>query len=234
MLLGVKSDGSAPVLITLAPDADERKDIGATFFTLDGVPGGALLTSVIYNQLPYVLAYDTTTGALTLYAIDLGAKQASSCGTTAWGTSWTAFTDTDVGDYFIAYNGATGAFRAGWLQGSGQSISITTADGTAPDNPLNYTDMTLVRNNIGPTFLLYARGSTATPKVYTIQFGPPLTLNPKTFVGAPVDILVATSFVLQSVNEYYLFTQATRTAALGVPMLTLSAYRSPKPGYPLP
>lgn len=238
-LLGIRGDGS-PVIIQLFDDQAQKKDIGATTYTFSSAPAGSMLAPLVYNNLPHLLSYDPGSGTFVLYECDLtpGASQLIPRVTNNWGAGWTAFTATDGGSYFIAYNATTGGFRAALLQGSGSGISMTTSDGSPSEPPLGFTSMAMVRANEGPTFLLYAKQSATPPRIYTFQFGSSLTLNQKPFEDAPVDLLVANSFVLQSGllptggNEYYLFTQATRTATLGVSMLTLSAYRTPKPGYP--
>jgi hypothetical protein len=197
------------------------------------LPANATLTPVAFDGTPYVLAYDQSTGVLTLYSISLDTHTAVLLDTYNWDTGWKAFTALPDADSVLAYNPDSGTLRAGVLSENGAVPKLTWSNKREFGHDWNR--LAPVIHNSGPTFLVYAADSLTAPKIYAIdQFSPVLVLSEKPTKDWPQDVAGIMPFAFNDIDpqEYYLIYQrfASRAQAIGGTLLIISS--GSKPGYP--
>ena len=208
--------------------------IVATPWHID-LPGAMTLTPVMCNTKPYLLAYDSNAGGLTLYSIDLNDHSAQRLDTKEWDAGWTAFAELADADCALAYHPESGTLRACVLSDAPGGPKITYHDtrqlGTGWDR------LAPIVGNRGPAFVVYATVSLKEPQIYTIdQFSPTLVLNYKSSLVGLFDVtaIMPFAFSLLGSDEYYLTYQRVNTATQAVSNTLLTITSGAKPGYPLP
>jgi hypothetical protein len=211
---------------------DKPNSLTLQTWPTDILPSSGQLVPIMYHNQPWVVAYDGS--QLSLYQIDPAKKVVSLRSSQEWGSGWTAFAPVWTDSYFICLKASTKALRAGQIDPGGAEPVVISSD--LPDPlPHAWDALSSLASTNGPTFLAYAQNSTIAPQIYTMQWGPPLSITPHSSQDWPLDTSSITTFsfsALESAPEYYLISQQMSTATQAVSSVLVTICSGVKPGYP--
>lgn len=245
MIFQNMNDPSASPWFVQVERGNQPNQYTVTSWQMSGVSNVQLAPLASGSANLYVAAYDGSQHTLTVHKIDLAAKTTIAPGQSQpWDGTWTAFAPLYDGQCFLCFDKATGAVRAGKLDGDTVApISFL----NPPDPPLTgYDALTPLQAMSGPTFLAYKRNEQNTsPSVYTV---PGLVTSGTPHFNHKFDYDLCPSYVLtintvlsdviigQGQVEYYLIDQQPQTSAVTTMQATTSSplmiASGMKPTYP--